>query len=68
MHLLPLRLNEATKLGERELKAGNVVRDSLCSHIKTQVYNCYICAEGLGLLHACFLVGRLSEPLLAQVT
>ena len=26
------------------------------SHMKTQMHNCYLCAEGLGLSHACSLV------------
>jgi hypothetical protein len=50
---------------ERDSKAGNVVivRNGPFPpleecHMKTKPHNYYICAEGLGLSHACTLVGR----------
>ena len=60
MHLLLLRLDESAQLGERDAKAGNVVKDNSCSgfkesQMKTQLHTRFS-AEALGSSHACSLV------------
>jgi hypothetical protein len=65
VHLLPLRPDKAAQRGEQIPQIPNSFRDSPCcsscwgSHMKTELYICYICA-GLGALgpgNGCSLVG-----------
>jgi hypothetical protein len=63
-HPLPLTPDKAAQLGEKDPKAGNRVRVSLCfncyeTHMKTKLHICYKCVGGLGPATACSLVGGL---------
>ena len=60
MHILLLSLDKAAQLGERDPEAGNGLRDSPCSCFtvphEDKATQLLICAEDLGLSHACSLV------------
>jgi hypothetical protein len=57
-----MSLVKAGQLWERDPKADNSIRDSLCTcckrfSMRAKLYVCYIYVGGIGLSHACSLVG-----------